>query len=276
MNKFLLSLLLAAGSLQLWAQDTTRTTRRGDRNTEITTSSRSNVPKSQRDTGKRSIYAPKDPIGGDQPDVLLDVPNLSLDSLSIRVDNLNAKLSLDARVANLVSLKAGVEVNVDKVDIKLAGVQATALLIVRLDNVRAIIDKTLTTLENNPELLDRLLTTVDSAVSTVGNVANTALQPGGVISQTVNTLGQTVQRTLDAMGNIVEKTLDSTGKVLSTRTVGKLLDLPVVSETVNAAGQTVKRLRDTSGQIIEVVLDKAGKIVGTSLTGGGNDSGTQR
>lgn len=258
------------------AQDTTRTTTRGDRNTQITTSSRTNVPKNQRDTGKRSIYAPKDPIGNDQPDVLLDVPNLSVDSLGIRVDNLTAKLSLDARVANLVSLKAGVEVEVDKVDIKLAGVQATALLIVRLDNVRAIIDKTLTTLDNNPQLVDRLLSSVDNAVNTVGDVANTALQPGGVISQTVNTLGQTVQRTLDATGNIVEKTLDTTGKVLSTRTVGKLLDLPLVSETVNAAGQTVKRVRDTSGQIIEVVLDKSGKILSTTLVGGSTSTSPQR
>src|SRR5687767_4133656 len=81
------------------AQDTTRTTTRGDRNTQVTTSSRTNVPQNQRNQNKRSVYAPQDPIGNDQPDVLLDVPNLSLDSLVIRVDNLRANLSLDARVA---------------------------------------------------------------------------------------------------------------------------------------------------------------------------------
>lgn len=258
------------------AQDTTKTNTRGDRNTQITTSSKTNVPKNQRDQNKRSQYAPQDPIGNDQPDVLLDVPNLSIDSLRIKVDNLTAKLSLDARVANLVQLKAGVDVTIDKVDIMLAGVQASALLVVRLDNVREIIDKTLTTLDNNPQLVEKLLSTVDNAVNTVGDVANTALQPGGVISQTVNTLGQTVQRTLDATGNIVEKTLDTTGKVLSTKTVGKLLDLPVVSETVNAAGQTVKRLQDTSGKIIEVVVDKSGKIISSSLPGSGTGAGTNR
>jgi len=274
MKNILTTLIVCATVCSVsYAQDTTKTTTRGDRNTQINTSSKTNVPKNQRDQNKRSIYAPKDPIGNDQPDVLLDVPNLSLDSLRIRVDNLTAKLSLDARVANLVQLKAGVDVTIDKVDIMLAGVQASALLIVRLDNVREIIDKTLTTLDNNPQLVEKLLSTVDNAVNTVGDVANTALQPGGVISQTVNTLGQTVQRTLDATGNIVEKTLDTTGKVLSTKTLGKLLDLPVVSETVNAAGQTVKKLRDTSGKIIEVVVDKSGKILSSSLSGG--TTGTQ-
>lgn len=250
--------------------DTTKKFFKGDQNASINTTSKTNVPKNLRNQPVQSKYKPSDPIGNDQPDVLLDVPNLSLDSLVIRVDNLTANLSLDARVANLVQLKAGVDLRVDKVDIKLAGVQATALLIVRLDNVREIIDKTLTTLDNNPQLVDRLLTTVDNTVNTVGNVANTALQPGGVISQTVNTLGQTVNHTVDAAGNIVENTLDNTGKILNTKTLGKLLDLPVVSQTTNAAGQTVKRLKDTSGAIIEVVVDKTGKILSQNLISKGS------
>lgn len=270
MHTFVLTAATTFISIFAFAQtDTTRVMNKGDRNTQVTTTSRTNVPKNQRNQNVQSPYRPQNP-GADNPDVLLDVPNLSLDTLVIEVDKLTANLSLDARVANLVVLKAGVDLGVDKVSIRLIGVQASALLVVRLDNVREIIDKTLTTLDNNPQLVDRLLQTVDNTVNTVGDVANTALQPGGVISQTVNTLGQTVQRTLDATGNIVEKTVDNTGKILSSKTVGKLLDLPVVNETTNQAGQTVRRLRDTSGQIIEVVLDKSGKILSTNLVGGNN------
>jgi hypothetical protein len=246
--------------------DTTRRNTSGNRNTQITTSSRTNVPANQRNQPVQSPYRPADP-GGDRPDVLLDIPNLSLDTLVIEVDNLKADLALDARVANLVKLTAGVNVSIDKVSIRLKGVQASALLVVRLDNVRAIIEKTLETLDNNPQIVDKLLSTVDNTVNTVGQVANTALQPGGIISQTVNTLGQTVNRTLDATGNIVEKTLDTGGKVLGTKTVGKLLDLPVVSQTTNAAGNVVKKLRDTSGKIIEVVVDKSGKIISSTISG---------
>jgi hypothetical protein len=257
---------------QTFAQtDTTRRNTRGDNNTQITTTSRKNVPANQRNTNTVSPYRPQNP-GADHPDVLLDVPNLSIDTLVIEVDNLKANLALDARVANLVVLKAGVDVGIDRVSIRIKGVQASALLVVRLDNVRAIIEKTLETLNNNPQLVTQLLSTVDNAVNTVGDVANTALQPGGVISQTVNTVGQTVQRTLDATGNIVEKTLDTGGRVISSKSVGRLLDLPVVSETTNAAGNTVRRLRDTSGKIIEVVVDKSGKILSSTLSGSGTNS----
>jgi hypothetical protein len=238
----------------------------GNRNAQITTNSRSNVPANQRSTAQ-SQYRPADP-GADNPDVLLDVPHLSIDTLVIEVDSLYAHLALDARVASLVKLTAGVDIGINRVSIRLKGVDASALLVVRLDNVRAIIERTLQTLDNNPQLVDKLLSTVDNTVNTVGNVANTALQPGGVISQTVNTLGQTVQRTLDAAGNIVERTLDTTGKVLSSKTVGSVLNLPVVSQTTNTAGQVVKRVRDTSGQIIELVLDAAGKVIKTTMVTG--------
>lgn len=266
---------IAITTSTLIAQDTSRQRRntRGDRNTEITTSSRTNVPRADRQN-VQSIYHPGVDTS-DRPDVLLDIPNLSVDEITLDVQNLQAHLSLDARVANLVHLKAGVDASIEKVNLTIKGVQATALLIVRLDNVRAIIDKTLTTLDNNPELVDRLLQSVENTVNTVGSVANTALQPGGVISQTVNTLGQTVQRTVDATGNIVEKTLDTSGKLVNNRTIGKLLDLPVVNETKNAAGQTVRRLRDTSGAIIEVVLDKSNKILSSTVVSGGSSGNRQ-
>jgi hypothetical protein len=221
-----------------------------------------------------------------QPDVLLDVPNLSVEEITLEVDNLRVDLALDARVANLVSLTAGANAAIDRVSLTIKGVQAEAHLIVRLDNVAAIIDRTLTTIDNNPEILTRLLETVDNTVGTVGGVANTALQPGGVVSQTVgavgrtldnvtqpgglltqtvNTLGQTVNRTVDATGKIVETTLDTAGKVVNQRTVGDLLRLDVIRTTTNAAGQTVKQVRDESGAVIEYVLDTAGKIVSTRV-----------
>ncbi|HEX2684166.1 MAG TPA: hypothetical protein VHL77_09550 [Ferruginibacter sp.] len=273
MKRIKLSLIFIGFCHICMAQTQPKVINKGDQNTQISTTSMDNVPASQRNKPVVSKYRPDDP-GADKPDVLLDIPNLSLDTLVIEVDNLKANLSLDAKVASLVSLKAGVDVGIDRVSIRLKGVQATALLVVRLDNVRQIVDRTLTSLDNNPQLVDRLLQTVDNTVQTVGNVANTALMPGGVISQTVNALGQTVQSTLDATGNIVEKTLDNTGKVLNTRTVGKLLDLPVIKETTNAAGQIVKQVKDNTGQVIEVVVDNTGKIIKTTKIGSGSATGT--
>jgi len=207
------------------------------------------------------------------PDVLLDVPNLSVEEITLEVENLRAKVSLDARLANLLQLSAGADVSIDKVKLSIKGVRADVMLKVKLDNVAAIIDRTLTTIDRNPQILEGLLRSVDNTVNTVGNVAGTALQPGGVVSQLTNSLGQTVQRTVDTAGNLVEKTLDTTGKVVSSRTVGSVLNsaatgLRTVGETTNSAGQTVRRLQDASGAVIEVTLDAAGKVAGSRVVSG--------
>ena len=183
---------------------------------------------------------------GDQPDVLLDIPNLSVDELTIEVSNLDAHIALDARLANLLKLTAGADVNIDNVKIQLKGVQAQATLIVRLDNVRAIIERTLQTLDNNPQLVTQLLSTVDNTVNTVGGVANNALPVvGGVANNAVNTVG-----------NVANNALQN-GTVLNLATAG----LREVSRTVNSAGQTVRRVTDSGGRTLEVVTDSANRIL---------------
>ena len=173
--------------------------------------------------------------GGEQPDVLLDIPNLSVDEITIDVQNLEVDISLDARLANLLKLTAGAQARVDQVKIQIKGVQAQATLVVRLDNVRAIIERTLQTLDNNPQLVTQLLSTVDNTVNTVGGVAN-------------NTVG--------TVGNIAGSAL-RTGQVLDLARAG----LTEVSRSLNGTGQTVRRVRDAAGQLTEVVTDTAGRIV---------------
>lgn len=220
--------------------------------------------------------------GQGEPDVVLDIPNVSVESVVLDVRDVRAHVSLDARVGNLVALSAGADAGIDKVRLEINGVEAEVYLVVRLDKVAEIVERTLATIDKNPEIVTRLLDTVDNTVGTVGNVANTALQPGGVVSQTVgtvgrtlenvtapggvltqtvNTLGQTVTRAVDTTGTLVERTVDRTGKLVGEKRIGRVLDLPLVNETKNAAGQTVRTLRDTTGALIEVTLDASGKIL---------------
>jgi YD repeat-containing protein len=217
------------------------------------------APRSSGQTARQRAAAAGD------PDVYLEVPNLSVDEILLEVDDLEVHLALDARVANLVSLKAGVDASIGNVKLEIRGVEAEAYLTVRLDNVAKILDRTLTTLDNNPQIVERLLSTVDKTVGTVGRTLDNVTAPGGLLTTTVNTLGQTVQRTLDVTGNIVERTLDTTGKLVGEKNVGRLLDLQVVNEVTNAAGQTVRQVRDTSGALIEYTLDKGGKIVNSRV-----------
>lgn len=262
-------LALAAGAAQAQATGSGTSnaapTVRGDRQTSITTQVQRSVPRAQR-SDQTSRFRPADPVNGpDKPDVLLDIPNLSVDEIKLDVQNLQAHVSLDARVASLVKIAAGVDASIEKVNLEIKGVKASVLLIVRLENVREILTKTLDTLDKNPQLVERLLQTVDTTVGTVGGVANTALQPGGVLSQTVNTLGQTVTRTVDTAGNVLERTVDTAGRVLSTGTVGRALDLPVLRESSNAAGQVVRQVRDSTGGVIELTLDRAGQVVNSRV-----------
>lgn len=118
-------------------------------------------------------------------DVVLEVPELSVDSLGLTVAGLRAHLSLNANAASLVSLNAGADVSIDRVELQIMGVLAQVYLYIDLDNVTRIVDRVLATLERNPQLFTQLLSTVDNTVNTVGGVANTALQPGGVVGQIV-------------------------------------------------------------------------------------------
>lgn len=174
----------------------------------------------------------------EQPDVVLDIPNLSVEEITLEVQNLQANVSLDARLANLLHLKAGADASIEKVNLTIKGVQLRAALIVRLDNVKAIIDRTLQTLDNNPEIITQLTGTLDNTVNTVGGVANNA----------VNTVG-----------NLTQSVLRS-GAVLNLAQSG----LTLVNETVNAAGQTVRQVRDRSGGLYRVITDTAGRIVSST------------
>ncbi len=194
--------------------------------------------------------------GGQQPDVLLDIPNLSVDEITLEVDNLQVHIALDARLANLLKLTAGADASIDKVKLSIKGVQAQATLIVRLENVRAIIERTLQTLDNNPQLVTQLLSTVDNTVGTVGGVANNAVGTvGGVANNAVGGLSGTLGSALRA------------GQVLDAARAG----LTQMTQSVNGAGQTVRQLRDRSGGTVEVITDAANRIISSrSLARQGN------
>jgi len=176
-----------------------------------------------------------------QPDVVLDVPNLSVEQITLEVQGLEAHVSLDAQLANLLKLNAGADVSLQSVKIDIKGVKAQAALIVRLDNVRGIIERTLQTLDQNPAIVTQLTGTLNNAVSVTG----------GVLNNTVNTVGDLTQGLLRS------------GAVLDLARSG----LSTVGQTVNGAGQTVRQLRASDGTLYQVVTDAANRILSSSRVG---------
>ena len=177
-----------------------------------------------------------------QPDVLLDVPNLSVEQITLEVQGLQAHVSLDAQLANLLHLTAGVDASLQSVKLDIKGVKAQATLVVRLDNVRGIIERTLQTLDNNPAIISQLTGTLNNAVNVTGGVLN---------------------NTVDRVGDLTQGVLRS-GAILDLARTG----LSTVNSTVNGAGQTVQQLRASDGTLYNVVTDTAHRIVSSARVGG--------
>ena len=118
----------------------------------------------------------------DEPDVIVDIPLAKVDEIHFELDDLEARISLHAEVLDLVKLSVGVHVELGKVELDIKGVEAQALLRARLDHVTAIIDRVLTTLDRNPDVLKEIAHTLKpvtegagKAVGEVGEGANKAV-----------------------------------------------------------------------------------------------------
>ncbi|KAK8133283.1 hypothetical protein PG999_001456 [Apiospora kogelbergensis] len=101
------------------------------------------------------------------PDVYLDA-HVSVDLISIVVEDITAKVNLDAKVLGLLKFSAGVDVSIDRVKLTIDDVRAKVLLEVRLGNVAAMVDDVLSSVDLNP-----ILATVGKGVGNiVGNSTN--------------------------------------------------------------------------------------------------------
>jgi hypothetical protein len=173
------------------------------------------------------------------------------------------------QISNLVKITAGADVLIGNVDLTIQDVRARALLLVDLDDVVHIVDQTLTFIDNNPEVVDKLTGTLQNAGGAVGGLVGNVVGAveGLLLGTTKLANGNTLQQIVDqATGNLVDKTLSAAGKVIAERTIGNILRLPTLSETTNAAGQAVRQVKDQAGHLIEYTLDKAtNKLAGVKL-----------
>lgn len=155
-------------------------------------------------TGGKAMGRPP----ADEPDVYVFVPQVHVGELCIDVERLEAHLALRTQVANLVNLVAGVHVAVDKVKIDLKDVNAEAELKVRLENTYNILDRTLTTLDQNPQVVEQLLQTADTAVQETGQIGQEATKPGGTLSELTSGVGDSLGNLTDSLGNSVSNVAD--------------------------------------------------------------------
>ncbi len=138
----------------------------------------------------------------EEPDVLLDVPKLGVDRINLEVEGLRAHVSVLAELANLVQLSVGVDARLDRVKLEIEGVEAQALLKVRLEHVRAILEKALDTIAENPQILKGLAQRMDRTAEQMGGAARDAV---GGIEGAQDTVSRGAGQALNESGEVSEE-----------------------------------------------------------------------
>ena len=170
------------------------------------------------------------------PDVYLNA-SVHVGAIDIVVENLTAKVNLDAQVLSLLSFNAGVDVSIKSVDLSIKNVTAKVLLEARLENLVTMIDDVLDSIDLNPVIaslgsdLGQITNSVGSLVDdTVGGLtgSNSSGLSGRSYDLSENILysmndysGNThTNRILEQDGSIVDQNLDNHGRVHGQKVVG--------------------------------------------------------
>jgi hypothetical protein len=219
---------------------------------------------------------------GGPPDVLLDVPELRVDLIHFELDDLDAHLAVKANVLNLIKLNVGIDVHLSRVKLDIKGVEAEAVLKARLDHVTAIVDRLMTSLDRNPELVEGL----SRAISEVGQGAGEAVDETGDAAKDIGKgaegalqdvgqgTGQAVGDVGEGAGHAVGDVGQGAGQAVGDLGQGAGQAAGNLDQLVGGAGQTLGQLGQGAGQAVgggEQALPLGG--AGQAAQGGGQNGG---
>ena len=203
----------------------------------------------------------------EEPDVLLDAPVVKVDEISLNVEELEALVSLQAEVLNLLRLHVGAKVSIGQVDLEIKGVEAQALLKVRLRNVARILDRVLTTIDRNPELVEGLVEDAGKAVGELGRGAGSAVGElgagaGSAVEDVGKGAGSAVEDVGEGAGSAVEDVGEGAGEA--------------VEDTGETAQRTAQGAGGTAGKTAEGARRTAEQTKGIAQTEEDQDAAKQR
>ncbi|KAJ4363189.1 hypothetical protein N0V83_010309 [Neocucurbitaria cava] len=196
------------------------------------------------------------PTSSSPPDVLLRVPELHVGRIELDVERLQADLNLNAKVAGLVTVNAGVQVSVQKVNITIADVDVDLELVVRLGNLVSIVERVFDSLDLNPLL-----------ISLIGNVTNLVGEVIGAVDGLLGSItqnGKTLNFLVDNLGNIVQEVVGGAGDAISQIVGNFKLNMTEVAGTVKQVGQGLTQTTYSYGALsalVDIVTNTAGQVV---------------
>jgi len=179
------------------------------------------------------------------PDVYLNA-SLYVGLISILVDNITAKVNLDAKVLNLLHFSAGVDASIDKVQLTITNISAEVELEARLENVVAMVSDVLHSIDLNP------------IIATLGRDVNK------IVNNLTDTLGQKV----DENGKPVEDSKSGGGKKNDKRDLDFPFSQNILYSINDYSGHThTNRILAQNGSLIDVFLDNEGDEHGRKVVG---------
>jgi hypothetical protein len=220
------------------------------------------------------------------PDVLLDVPELKVDLIHFELDDLDAHVALKARVLDLIKLNVGIDVHLSRVKLDIKGVHAEIVMKARLDHVTAIVDRLMTTLDRNPELIEGLSKGISEvgqgagqavdqtgdAAKEIGAGAESALQDvGSGAGQAVGDVGQGAGQAVGDIGQGAGQAVGNLDQVVGG--VGQTLGQ--TGQAVGGAGQALGGVGQAAGEAGQAVGGAEQAVGGGGQTGGGQTGGGQ-
>ncbi|THW71237.1 hypothetical protein D6D19_07362 [Aureobasidium pullulans] len=225
-------------------------------------------------TSSRSSAA----TSGAAPDVYLNVPELHVGRIELTVDKLSADLNLNAKVANLVQLNAGVQVSVEKVNITIAEVDAEVELVIRLGHLVDIVGRVFDSLDLNPLLIN----TISNVTSLVGDVVGDVVGAVDGLLGSITQGGKTLNFVVDNLGNIVQEV----GEVSSI--VGDFTKNMTETGVAKSVGQGLTQKEysysplnalvdivfNSAGQVVQAVVQKKNSAGSSSSGSGGGSNST--
>ncbi|MET8921966.1 hypothetical protein ABZW26_06070 [Streptomyces sp. NPDC004623] len=204
--------------------------------------------------GHEVAVPPDQGPGESRSDVFLDVPALHVDELNLEVDDLEAHVSLQAEVLDLLKLNVGADVRLGRVELDIEGVDVQAQLRVRLHNIAAIVTRLLSTVDRNPQILEQLTRGVGEAVENVGAGAGTA----------VERLGEGTSTAVSDVGRGAGEAVESVAADAGTAVKG-------IGE---GAGEAVEDVGRSGARAVEGADDAVGEITGDVVGSTGDDEGS--
>jgi hypothetical protein len=160
-------------------------------------------------------------------DVYLDAPVVKVDEIKFEMDDLRAHVAVLAEAGHFVQISAGAGVRLGKVELDIQGVETQALLEARLHNVSKILERVLTSLERNPDLLEsvgdalgdvgagahNLLTDTGDTIKSAGKGAESAVQEVGQgAGEGVAGIGSGAQQGVEGLGQGAEQGVQGLGQ----------------------------------------------------------------